>query len=1456
MVQTDSVILSVFGMTCNSCVETIESNLKKQNGIESVKVSLEQEEAKVVFNPATIKVSDIVELIDDMGFDVKLKDEQEAVINIDGMTCDACVNSIQSKIAELDGVLSIKVSLQNKQGVVCYKPSKVSVQELVENIEDMGFDAAVSSEGIQKRTATGKISIEGMTCNSCVKSIEQQIGSYSGVQSIKVSLELREATVEYNEELIELEQVKDAIEDMGFDAVVVFDILKDENKPQRPQNDLINFGTDHSTPVLSVDELSSFVNSKISMPQGHESVVIIVDGMHCKSCVRKIEDNLKVIKGVSNIKVTLDDKKAQITFDPNLISMEKLSENICDLNFKATLPNGKEYIPTSASTNGTDSAIIRLPPPPNGSDIVSRHSAAVLPTNPSQVSVATRTSRESNGRHSNGTSNGKQSTKPVASKSKPKAPYSKLEEVILPMEGDVERCFISITGMTCASCVGNIERNIGREEGIVSILVGLMSGRAEVKFHPSIVTPQRIADLIEELGFGATVHEGDRKGGQVELNISGMTCSSCVHTIESRLNAVHGIQYASVALATGTAIIKFDVDVLGIRDVIDIIEDAGFGATPRSNDNKLSGLDHKQEIQQWRRSFFTALIFGVPVMVIMIYYMASGAHNHPYMLVDGLSLQNLLMFLLCTPVQIYGGRYFYVQAWAAVKHRTANMDVLIVMTTVIAYMYSVILVLVAIGQHAHGSPKTFFETPPMLFVFIALGRWLEHIAKGKTSEALAKLMQLQATEAILVKFDADKTTILTEESISVELVQRGDFLRVPPGTKIPTDGKVVEGTSMADESLITGESMPVTKKPGSALIGGSINLNGSLLMQATHVGTDSALSQIVRLVEEAQTSKAPIQQVADKIAGYFVPGVIVISSVTWIIWVIVGFTDPSILSDFASKHKYLSDHEMVIRFAFQTAITVLAIACPCALGLATPTAVMVGTGVGAQNGILIKGGEPLETSHKVKTVVFDKTGTITYGEPRVVLEHLCTPEEGGTGMSLRHLMAVVGTAENASEHPLGVSVVKRAKEILQVDALGNSSDFKGVAGCGIQCSVSGVEIVLKNSNNSLSSNPDDDKLNLSQEETASLSSMSTSRKYKVLIGNREWMRRNGIVLPNSIEHIMAEQEESGYTAILAAIDGHLECALAIADTVKSEAALAVHTLQDMGIRVILLTGDNKKTARAIARQAGIRQVYAEVLPSHKVGKIRQLQEAGEKVAMVGDGVNDSPALAQADVGVAIGTGTDVAVEAADVVLIRSDLMDVVAAIDLSKLVIRRIRINFVFACVYNLVGIPLAAGCFYVLGAVLEPWMGSAAMALSSVSVVSSSLFLKLYKKPPHDAFPQPRYVNATDVISDHQVEAISGVEGAQKPKSSEIGRHLTAIKTKVMESIHSLSIADDGQGSVSGRRSYTNLSGSRHSKDQQRSLLLLNDEDQEDVVPLGFYEEFRNGECTQLLLQSESESE
>jgi len=725
------------------------------------------------------------------------------------------------------------------------------------------------------------------------------------------------------------------------------------------------------------------------------------------------------------------------------------------------------------------------------------------------------------------------------------------------------------------------------------------------------------------------------------------------------------------------------------------------------------------------------------------------------------------------------------------KHGSTNMDVLVVLATSISYFYSCAVVIASMAMVEDTSPMTFFDTPPMLMVFISLGRWLEHIAKAKTSDALGKLLSLKATDATVVTL-GDNGEVTSERVIEVDLVQRGDILRVVPGAKVPVDGKVVSGDSMCDESLITGESMPVHKTVDSTVIGGAINQQGALLVSATHVGEDCALSQIVRLVEEAQTSKAPIQQLADKIAGYFVPAVVSCSLLTLAAWVTVGYTDSSALPVSMMEREGYTAEQLTWQFAFRMALTVLAIACPCSLGLATPTAVMVGTGVGAVNGILIKGAEPLENAHKVDTVVFDKTGTITHGFPTVARLVLVQEWAGSPLDSLATLLSLLATAEASSEHPLAGAIVKFVTGIFEEEATGKAGQFVTVPGCGLKVTVSHIgDISLRGQGcdalreyeawREAPSDGREGKLggaaldaSLVQREVSLLERLDRDKlvntgeegEYMVLIGNREWMRRNAVGVSADVEERMEREEEQGRTAVLMAVDQVLVAMLGISDTVKSEAHLTVHSLKARGLDVVLLTGDNKKTAKAIAAQVGISRVYAEVLPSHKVAKVKRLQSEGHKVAMIGDGVNDSPALAQADIGVAIGSGTDVAVEAADVVLIRNDLLDVVACLDLSKKTVNRIYLNFLFACIYNLVGVPVAAGVFSPLGLKMQPWMGSAAMALSSVSVVCSSLLLKLYRKPTREELETPEYSKAMEAM-DMALRDVEGRSNKDDPLTS-----------------------------------------------------------------------------------------
>ncbi|XP_022358477.1 copper-transporting ATPase 2 isoform X3 [Enhydra lutris kenyoni] len=1279
--QTATGTISISGMTCQSCVKSIEGRISSLKGIVSIKVSLEQGSATVRYVPSILSLLQICRHIEDMGFEASVSEGKaaswpsrsspglEAVVKlrVEGMTCQSCVSSIEGKLGKLQGVVRVRVSLSTQEAVITYQPYLIQPQDLRDHVSDMGFEAVIknkvvpvslgpidierlqstnpktplasdnrslnNSETLEHQgshTVTLQLRVDGMHCTSCVLNIEENIGQLPGVQSVQVSLESRMAQVQYDPSHLTATALQRAIEALppGNFKVSLPDGVAGNGTGRRSSNRVVPAPTQRPQ-VLGVCD----------------TVVLAIAGMTCASCAQSIEGLISQREGVQRISVSVADGTGVVLYDPSVTNPEELRAAVEEMGFEASV------ISENYSTNhvGNHSAGNSTAPPTAGvpasvQEVAPR--AGGLPKN-----------------HNSG------------SLSKP----PQASTTVTP-----QKCFLQIAGMTCASCVSHIEKSLQKEAGILSVLVALMAGKAEVKYNPEVIQPLEIAQLIQDMGFEATVME-DYTGsdGDLELIITGMTCASCVHNIESRLTRTNGITYASVALATSKAHVKFDPEIIGARDIVRIIEEIGFHASPAQRNSSAHHLDHKVEIKQWRKSFLCSLVFGIPVMGLMIYMLVPSHEPHEAMVLDrniipGLSILNLIFFILCTFVQLLGGWYFYVQAYRSLKHGTANMDVLIVLATTIAYTYSLVILVVAVAEKAERSPVTFFDTPPMLFVFIALGRWLEHVAKSKTSEALAKLMSLQATEATVVTLGEDNL-IVREEQVPMELVQRGDIIKVVPGGKFPVDGKILEGNTMVDESLITGEAMPVTKKPGSIVIAGSINAHGSVLVNATHVGNDTTLAQIVKLVEEAQMSK--------------------------------------------THNKHISQTEVIIRFAFQTSITVLCIACPCSLGLATPTAVMVGTGVAAQNGILIKGGKPLEMAHKIKTVMFDKTGTITHGVPKVMRVLLLVDV---AMMPLRKVLAVVGTAEASSEHPLGVAVTKYCKEELGTDSLGYCTDFQAVPGCGIGCKVSSVEGILAHGESQQSKQAAPPSRAGSAPEEIDV----TPQTFSVLIGNREWMRRNGLTISSDVSDAMANHELKGQTAVLVAIDGVLCAMIAIADAVKQEAALAVHTLKSMGVDVVLITGDNRKTARAIATQVGIKKVFAEVLPSHKVAKVQELQNEGKKVAMVGDGVNDSPALAQADVGIAIGTGTDVAIEAADVVLIRNDLLDVVASIHLSKRTVWRIHLNLVLALIYNLVGIPIAAGVFMPIGIVLQPWMGSAAMAASSVSVVLSSLQLKCYKKP------------------------------------------------------------------------------------------------------------------------------
>ncbi|EDV20686.1 uncharacterized protein TRIADDRAFT_31523 [Trichoplax adhaerens] len=878
---------------------------------------------------------------------------------------------------------------------------------------------------------------------------------------------------------------------------------------------------------------------------------------------------------------------------------------------------------------------------------------------------------------------------------------------------ELKKVQLYIEGMSCASCVAKIENQVNKLDGVHSTAVTLLSKKGVVEFDETKITNVEIAKQVEKLGFDVEVKEIFDNYQYAELQITGKKSQTI--DVEKTLTELPGVITAKLSPNSNRCTVQYEPNQTGLRFIVEQLKINGIEPTLVQTSYRQKSVDYTVAVKKWRNSFLVAFSFGLPVMIIMITFMILGK-KHEIMIVPGLSLENLLLFLLCTPVQFVSGKQFYILSWKAMKNKTTNMSVLIAMATSIAYVYSISILLVAMANNATTSPRTFFETPPMLITFIALGKWLENLAMRKTGDAIHELLSMQPADATLIEED-NNNNVISENVISVELVQVNDLLKVLPGATIPVDGKVTRGSSSVDESLITGESLPVYKTPGDELTGGTINQTGHLVMKASRVGSGTTLSRIIQMIEDAESSKAPMQMLADQIASYFVPGILVLSSLTLLVWIIIGYSniDLFIGDTFRGHNVNGSRSEAVFQFSFLCSISVLAIACPCALGLATPTAIKVGTGLGAKFGILIKGGKPLEIAHRIRTVVFDKTGTLTHGKPKVVM--VSASEQVRRGISSEKLLiALAGSAESNSEHPIGQAIYAYAKEIFNREILGQCSDFIVAPGFGLKCRVSNIEQFIGKfpfSITILAANPG--------------SKSKADDNYEILIGNRRWMAENNININSAIDNQLISQEILGRTAVIVAMNSMVIGIIAIADTVKDDAKIAVNKLREMGLKVVMLTGDNIRTAKAIAEeQVNIVDVYAEVLPEQKIEHVKEIQEdSNEAVAMVGDGINDSPALTQADVGIAIGSGTEVAIEAADIILVKDNLLDVVAAIQLSRATISRIRYNFFYAIIYNMIGIPIAAGFLQPLGVILQPWMASAAMAASSVSVVASSLWLK-----------------------------------------------------------------------------------------------------------------------------------
>ncbi len=819
---------------------------------------------------------------------------------------------------------------------------------------------------------------------------------------------------------------------------------------------------------------------------------------------------------------------------------------------------------------------------------------------------------------------------------------------------------LPIEGMTCASCSARVQRALGRLEGVTDAGVNLATEKATVTYDPQVLTQHDLIDAVREVGYGVPVEKKT-------LRIGDMTCATCVARVEKSLRAVPGVTEANVNFATETASVEYLPGIVSRADLRKAVEGAGYsfieageGETAERDSADAAEQAHLRHLLVLKVKLGVSLGVGVALMLLGFFPPSFLTRQELW----------LVMFVVATPVQFWAGWQFYRGAWAAGKHRTTDMNTLIAVGTTVAYLYSAAVTFFpGFFEKAMGAgfmAEVYYETAVIIIGLILLGRFLEARAKGQTSAAIKKLMGLQAKTARVVRDGV-------EMDVPVESVEAGDLVIVRPGEKIPVDGLVMEGRSTVDESMLTGESIPVEKGPGAEVIGATINKTGSFRFEATKVGKDTALAQIIRLVEEAQGSKAPIQRLADYVAGIFVPAVFAIAAVTFVVWLLFGPTPAFTL-------------------AMLAAVSVLIIACPCALGLATPTAIMVGTGKGAENGILIRSGEALERAYKLDVIVLDKTGTLTVGKP-VVTDVVLAGGAGGSGsngdgsLGAEKLLALAAAAEKGSEHPLGEAVVEHAKELGLT--LPEADGFNAIPGHGIEVMVAGS---------------------------------------RVLLGNRRLMDERACRL-DGLGETAERLAEEGKTPLFVAADGEVLGVIAVADTLKPESADAVSRLAGLGLRVVMLTGDNRRTAEAIARQVGITHVLAEVLPERKAEEVKALQSQGHLVAMVGDGINDAPALAQADIGIAIGTGTDVAMEASDITLIRGDLGPIFTAVALSRATMRTIRQNLFWAFAYNVALIPVAAGVLYPLfGIQLSPMFAAAAMALSSVSVVSNSLRLRRFR--------------------------------------------------------------------------------------------------------------------------------
>jgi Cu+-exporting ATPase len=1090
--------------------------------------------------------------------------------------------------------------------------------------------------------ATTTLKVEGMTCGACTSAIESGFQGVHGVGNVSISLVMERAVIQHDPEAISADQIKEIIEDRGFDA----DVLSTDLPATHTTDDHFLSDSEDEDEVL----ISSIATTTLS-----------VGGMTCGACTSAVEGAFKDVAGIKSFSISLLSERAVIEHDSTIVTAEQLAETIEDVGFDA------EVLDTVAAT-------------------------------------------------------------PAPKKS------SKRQKTLTTT--------IAVEGMTCGACTSAIEGGFKDVEGVYQFNISLLANRAVLVHDPSKLTEDQIVEIIEDRGFDAkvlssvdgSVQQASATNGPIHLKVFGLPNANAAEDLAVLLKKIPGITSATINFSTSRATIQRNPQIIGLRATVEAVEAAGYNALVADlddNNAQLESLAKTKEIQEWRRAVIFSAWFAVPVFLTSMFipmflpFLNYGGIR----IIPGLYLGDIICLALTIPVQFGIGKRFYISAYKSLSHGSPTMDVLVVLGTSAAFFFSLASMLVSLLSVEHTKPTTLFDTSTMLFTFISLGRYLENSAKGQTSKALSRLMSLapsmatiyadpiaaaKAAEGWDLDEKSDRNSIdgnaAEERVIATELIEVGDVVILRPGDKIPADGTVTRGESYLDESMVTGEAMPILKKKGAILNAGTVNGAGRLEFVVTRAGRDTQLSQIVRLVQEAQTSRAPIQRLADTVAGYFVPIIITLGLATFVSWMVLSHVlpyPPKVFMDHASGGKLM--------VCVKLCIAVIVFACPCALGLATPTAVMVGTGVGAEQGILVKGGAALETATKINHVVFDKTGTLTVGKMSVSKADI--QGEWASSEKTNLWWTLIGLAEMGSEHPIAKAIVGSAKEHLRLgpDGVldGAVGDFEAVIGKGITAHVEAA---------------------LSRERT----------RYKVLIGNAAFLTTEGVNVPEFIDEPLTpaahanprgrgQARSAGITTIHTAIGTTYTGTLSLSDTIKPSARAAVLALRRLGITSSIVTGDTSASALVVAAAVGIdaADVHASAKPADKKAIVADLQSRGQVIGMVGDGINDSPALACADIGIALSTGTDVAMEAASIVLMsNTDLLAIPASLVLSRAIFFRIKLNLAWACMYNFVGLPFAMGFFLPWGLSLHPMAAGAAMACSSVSVVMSSLHLKFWRRP------------------------------------------------------------------------------------------------------------------------------